>query len=89
MGVKFAGILEFFFWEWPNPLPPPTPNFCVVAEMDIIHMIIHLIFLYKQNIKVKTSFKKFQKENSFKIRKIKNQKYIFLTIFKKLSTNYI
>jgi hypothetical protein len=57
--------------------------------MDIIHMIIHLIFLYKQNIKVKTSFKKFQKENSFKIRKIKNQKYIFLTIFKKLSTNYI
>jgi len=57
--------------------------------MDIIHMIIHLMSFYKQNMKVKKSFKKFQKYFFLKIRKIWNQKYIFLTIFKKSSTDYI
>ncbi len=59
---------RFFFWEVTNPLLPP--NFCVVVEMEIIHVIIHLMFFYKQNMKVKTSFKNFKKIFFFKIKNI-------------------
>jgi hypothetical protein len=38
--------------------------------MEIIHVIIHLMFFYKQNMKVKTSFKNFKKIFFFKIKNI-------------------
>ncbi len=65
IGVNSGDILEFFLRVTQSSPPTPTPNFCVVAEMDIIHMIIHLIFFLKTEHESENILQKFSKRNFF------------------------
>jgi hypothetical protein len=76
MGVNSQDILEFNFGEWRNLLPPPQFLCCGWNGYHPYDNSLSFFF-YKQNMKVKTSFKKFQKEISFKFKKKKLKIHLF------------